>query len=267
MSNRLEPILARRRQDVVATRNQTPLSVLEAAIAKAPPTRGFRRQLTRPGLQVISEIKRGSPSAGVIRAEAEPAQIAAAYQQGGAACLSVLTEPHYFNGSDEDLLAARAAVALPVLRKDFVVDAYQLAEARALGADCVLLIVAALGQETEPLLDIARDYGLDVLVEIHNRAELDIAIEAGADMIGINNRDLTTFLIDIATSETLLPLIPAGTVTVAESGLETVADFRRMLAAGADAVLVGSALMRADNPGQRLAELLAGTNQPAEAMA
>ena len=254
--DRLIPILDARRADVARGKAERPLKEIERALASAPPARGFRAALMRPGLQAIAEIKRSSPSAGMLREAAEPAAIARLYETAGAAALSVLTEPHFFNGTLPDLQAARAAVALPVLRKDFTIDGWQLAEARAAGADAALLIVGALGPETRPLLEIGRSYGLDMLVEVHDEAELDIALAAGADLIGINNRDLTRFTIDLATTERLRPRIPAGVAVVAESGMETRADVLRMAEIPVDAVLIGSALMRAEDPGAMLAELL-----------
>jgi indole-3-glycerol phosphate synthase len=254
--DRLVPILEARRADVARGKEERPLAALERAIASAAPARGFRAGLMRPGVQAIAEIKRSSPSAGTLRASADPAAIAILYEKAGAAALSVLTEPHFFHGALVDLEAARTAAALPVLRKDFTIDGWQLAEARASGADAALLIVAALGPETRRLLEIGRGYGLDMLVEVHDEAELDIALAAGADLVGINNRDLTRFSIDLAVTERLRPLIPAGIAVVAESGMEKRADVARMAALPVDAVLIGSALMRAENPGAMLAELL-----------
>jgi indole-3-glycerol phosphate synthase len=259
MTNRLTPIVEQRRLDVVAARRQHPLATVEAALATASPTRGFRQALARPGLQVIAEIKRRSPSMGTLNADADPADMAERYQAGGAAALSVLTEPHYFSGALDDLVAARGACDLPVLRKDFVVDPYQLAEARAAGADAALLIVAVLGETLGEFLDAAKSYGLDALVEVHDEAELEIAAAAGSDMIGVNNRNLSTLVIDLAVSERLRRLMPPGIVAVAESGLEEVADFTRMHHAGYDAVLVGTALMRSGDPTTRLKALLGGT--------
>jgi indole-3-glycerol phosphate synthase len=259
MTNRLTPIVEQRRLDVVAARRQHPLATVEAALATASPTRGFRQALARPGLQVIAEIKRRSPSMGTLNADADPADMAERYQAGGAAALSVLTEPHYFSGALGDLVAARGACDLPVLRKDFVVDPYQLAEARAAGADAALLIVAVLGETLGEFLDAAKSYGLDALVEVHDEAELEIATAAGSDIIGVNNRNLSTLVIDLAVSERLRHLMPPGIVAVAESGLEEVADFTRMHHAGYDAVLVGTALMRSGDPTTRLKALLGGS--------
>jgi indole-3-glycerol phosphate synthase len=193
---------------------------------------------------------------GTLNAEADPADMARRYQAGGAAALSVLTEPHYFSGALEDLVAARAACDLPVLRKDFVIDPYQLAEARVAGADAALLIVAVLGQALGEFLSAAKSYGLDVLVEVHDEAELEIAAAAGSEIIGVNNRNLATLEIDLAVSERLRPLMPRDIVAVAESGMEEPGDFIRMRASGYDAVLVGTTLMRAGDPTQHLAGLL-----------
>lgn len=259
--DRLTPILERRREDVAADRLARPLAAIEAALRDAPPTRGFKAALAQPGLQVIAEIKRRSPSQGTLKGDAEPALVAASYERGGAAALSVLTEPHAFDGRLEDLVAARGAVALPAIRKDFVIDPYQLAEGRLAGADAALLIVAALGRATAEFLDAARHYGLDVLVEVHNEAELEIAIDAGADLIGVNNRDLTTLAIDLATSERLRKLIPADRMAVAESGLDAAADYLRMARAGYDAVLVGTSLMTAGDPAGTLRQILAEIRQ------
>lgn len=250
--SRLQPILDRRLQDVADAKARRPLAALERAIEALPPCRDFRAALTAPGVQVIAEIKRSSPSLGAIRTDADPAAMARAYESAGAACLSILTEPHHFGGAITDLQAARAATDLPCLRKDFTVDPYQLAETRAEGADAVLLIVAALGRETGAYIELAHAYGLTALVEVHDQAELEIAVGAGADLIGVNNRNLTTLEIDLATFETLRPGIPAGTLAVAESGLEGHGDFLRMARAGADAVLVGSALMRSTDPAAAL---------------
>jgi indole-3-glycerol phosphate synthase len=263
--DRLVPILEARRADVARGKQERSLADLERALKQAPPARGFRAALLRPGLQAIAEIKRSSPSAGVLRASAEPAAIGKLYETAGAAALSVLTEPHFFNGELADLQAARAAVSLPVLRKDFTIDGWQLAEARAAGADAALLIVGALGEETRSLLEIGRAYGLDMLVEVHDEAELDLALASGADLIGINNRDLTRFTIDLGTTERLRPLIPPGIGVVAESGMEKRADVARMADLPVDAVLIGAALMRAEDPGAMLAALLGRSGQAAVA--
>ncbi|KJV10381.1 hypothetical protein VZ95_05270 [Elstera litoralis] len=256
LSNRLKPICDRRAEDVVAGKAQRSLSDIEREIANLPPTRGFTRAVTEPGaLRVIAEIKRASPSAGTIRADSDPVAIALSYEAAGASALSILTEPHWFHGVDAELQAARAQVTIPVLRKDFIVDPWQVAETRLM-ADACLLIVAVLGESTADYLAQARSYGLDALVEVHDEAEMDIALKAGAELIGVNNRDLTTFIIDLANAERLRPRVPPGIGFVAESGLETPEDFARMRSIDAQAVLVGSALMRAPEPGAQLRYLL-----------
>lgn len=256
LPNRLKPICERRAEDVAAGKAKRSLADLEQAIAALPPTRGFTHAVTAPGdLRVIAEIKRASPSAGTIRADSDPVAIAKSYEAAGASALSILTEPHWFHGKDEELQAARAQVSIPVLRKDFVVDPWQLAETRLI-ADACLLIVAVLGEATADYLAQARAYGLDALVEVHDEAEMAIALKSGADLIGVNNRDLTTFIIDLKNAERLRPMVPPGTGFVAESGLETPEDFARMRAIDAQAVLIGSALMRAPEPGTQLRYLL-----------
>ncbi len=255
--DRLAPIVERRRADLAALKAQRPLAALRDALAAAPPPRGFKAALTRPGLQVIAEIKRRSPSAGAIKEDASPADMARRYEGAGAACLSVLTEPHHFGGALEDLVAARGAVSLPVLRKDFTVDPYQIVEARVAGADAILLIVASVPDQLVALSAEAKAIGLDVLVEVHNERELAVALAAGADLIGINNRNLQDLSIDLATTERLRPLIPPGIPVVGESGIETPDDMRRIAAVGLDAVLIGSSLMRAPDPGAHLAALRA----------
>jgi indole-3-glycerol phosphate synthase len=226
-----------------------------AAAAAAP--RGFRRALLGRGPRVIAELKRRSPSKGEIRPDFDPVAIALAYQSGGAAALSVLTDERYFGGSLAVLEAVRAATALPLLRKDFVIDAYQIDEARVAGADAVLLIVAALAPGAlAPLYEYARSLGLDVLVEVHDEAELDIAKGIGADLIGINNRDLETFVTDLAVTERLAKRVPQGALVVAESGIFGPEDVARLARAGASAFLVGESLMREADPGLALRRLL-----------
>ena len=258
-SNRLAEIVAHRRADVSAAMEAKPLAVLEAQALAMPPARGFLASLkrTKP-FAVIAEVKRASPSQGAIRGDADAVAVAMAYEAAGAACLSVLTEPRYFKGDLADMVAVRAAVTLPVLRKDFTVGRWQIAEARAAGADAVLLMVSVLGTETAPLLAYAHSLGLDALVEIHDRAELEIAASAGAPLIGVNNRDLRDLSINLATTEALTPHAPTGAFLVGESGIETAADLQRMAQAGCSAVLVGSALMRATDPGAALTALLHG---------
>ncbi len=257
MSNRLTPILAARAAFVEKAKQGQPLAELMSLVPTMPAGRGFRRAIQAPGLAIIAEVKRSSPSQGTIRAGADPVEIAKGYERAGAGCISVLTEPDWFNGRLEDMQEARAAIRLPVIRKDFTVDFWQIAESRLAGADAVLLIVAALGDRLREFISFARECGIDALTEVHTRAELDIALKAGADLIGVNNRDLTTFEIDLAVSERLRPLVPAGIPFVSESGIATVADMKRMAAIGADAVLIGTSLMAAADPFAKLAELKA----------
>jgi indole-3-glycerol phosphate synthase len=248
VTDALSRICASRREAVAMRKAQRPLAELERLLPDTPP-RGFRRaletKLDLDGLALIAEIKKASPSQGLIRADFDPPALARAYAQGGAACLSVLTEEAHFQGADAYLQAARAAVGLPCLRKDFIVEPYQVVEARVIGADCVLLIVAALadGQARE-LCDLAHDLGLDVLVEAHDAAELERALRLDAALIGINNRNLKTLQVDLRTTERLAPLVPDDRLLVTESGLARHADLVRMTAVGARCFLVGEALMR-----------------------
>ena len=227
---------------------------LETAAGHQPPVRDFLAALTKPGLSVVAEVKRASPSRGLIEGELDPVALAAQYAAGGAAAISVLTEPRYFLGSLEDLRRVREAVDVPVLRKDFLLDPVQIWEARAAGADAVLLIVAALDDATlGDLLVLTHEIGMEALVEVHNPAELERSRAAGARVIGVNNRDLGTFDVDLNTAERLAPLLADVPVGVAESGIWTREDARRMAAAGYDAVLVGESLVRAPDPGVLLA--------------
>jgi indole-3-glycerol phosphate synthase len=249
MSDALARIVEVKREHVAACRAARPEAALREALAAAPPPRGFARALAATAaagrLALIAEIKRASPSKGLIRADFDPAMLARAYRDGGASCLSVLTDAPFFQGADRHLAAARAAVELPVLRKDFTIDPYQVLEARALGADCVLLIMACLDDGlARELLTLAHELGLDVLVEAHDAAELDRALALGPRLVGINNRDLKTLRIDLATTEALAPRLPPEVLLVAESGLERHADLVRMRRAGARAFLVGESLMR-----------------------
>ncbi|MFP5373595.1 MAG: indole-3-glycerol phosphate synthase TrpC [Gammaproteobacteria bacterium] len=261
----LQRILARKREELAARAARVPLRELHARAAEAPPTRGFAAAVAaavaagRPA--VIAEVKKASPSRGVIRADFDPAAIARSYAAAGATCLSVLTDADFFQGADAHLRQARAACALPVLRKDFTIDAYQLAEARALGADCILLIVAAL--DDAALADLcaqALESGLDVLVEAHDAAELERALRLPATggrlpLLGINNRDLRSFEVSLDTTLALREAVPAGRILVTESGIAAPADVARMRAAGVHAFLVGEAFMRADDPGAALRAL------------
>jgi indole-3-glycerol phosphate synthase len=255
----LAEILAHKREEVAdAKRRVPPHEMRERAAAAPEPPRGFRAALLRaPRPRVVAELKPRSPSRGVIRADFDPIGCAKAYADAGAAALSVLTDRRYFGGDLALLEAVRREVALPLLRKDFVLDPYQVDEARAAGADAVLLIARALAPEVlAALRERAAGLGLDALVEVHDTDELAIALAAGADLVGINNRNLATFETDLATSERLAPqLAGRGVVVVAESGIFTHADVRRLEAAGADAVLVGEALMREPDVGRALAEL------------
>jgi indole-3-glycerol phosphate synthase len=252
----LAAIVAATRTRVAWTRSQVPLERLDDL--PGPPPRGFRAALARgDGLHVIAECKRRSPSRGVLRWQYDPASIAGAYERAGAAAVSVLTEPAFFDGHLDHLRAVRAAVALPVLRKDFIVDAYQIREARGAGADAVLLIVAALDQSTlVDLLAAARQSGLDALVEVHDELELDRALAAGADLVGVNNRNLRTLAVDLDASRRLASLMPRDVVAVAESGLRTGNDLRELQALGYRAFLIGERFMTADDPGAALAALM-----------
>jgi indole-3-glycerol phosphate synthase len=244
----LDRIVEDTRGEVGRRREVTPLAELEAALAIRPVARPFSEALLRPGVSLIAEHKRRSPSAGEIRAGSTVADIAAAYERGGAAALSVLTEPFHFGGGLEDLREARAATQLPVLRKDFIVDPYQLYEAAAAGADAVLLIVAALeAPELSELLQEARALDLDALVEVHDEEELDTALQVDADVLGINNRDLGDFSVDIERTYQLLSDVPAGKTVVSESGFSTREQLDELERVGVDAVLIGETLMRAED--------------------
>ncbi len=248
MSGVLARICADKRDHIARRKRERPLSEVEAAARAAPAPRGFARALdaaAEGGYGLIAEIKKASPSKGLIRADFDPPALAAAYAGGGAACLSVLTDEPYFQGRDEYLPAARAAAPLPVLRKDFMLDPYQVAEARALGADCVLLILAALedGQAAE-LEAAAAERGMDTLAEIHDEAELERALRLDARLVGINNRDLRTMETDLSTTERLAPRVPPDRAAVCESGLRVPADLARAARAGARRFLVGESLMR-----------------------
>jgi indole-3-glycerol phosphate synthase len=255
----LAKILARKHEEVAAAKQLRSLSELEAVTVDA--RRSLLRALTRePGqpVRVLAEIKRASPSAGAIRAGAIPADIAAEYADAGAAAISVLTDRDFFDGDLAFLAQCRARVRVPLLRKDFIVDAYQIAEARAAGADAVLLIVAALAKaQLLELMQAAVHYELDALVEVHSAAEAETALACGVHLLGVNHRDLKTFSIDMSLTGAIAPMLPPGTVLVAESGIRTAADVKLLGAVGAHAVLVGEQLMRAASPGAALRELLA----------
>jgi indole-3-glycerol phosphate synthase len=252
----LDDLVAAARAGVDRRRADVPLGQLEGQLADRGPDRPFSEALVRPGLSVIAEFKRRSPSGGEIRPGADVAQIASAYERGGAAAVSVLTEERSFGGSIDDLRAAREATGLPILRKDFLVDPYQLYEAAVSGADAVLLIAAALGQaELQGLHDEARSLDLDCLVEVHDADDLERALEIDCDVIGINNRDLRDLHVDLDTTHELLTDVPAGKTVVAESGYESRQQIEELDRIGVDAVLIGESLMRAPDPEAAVREL------------
>ncbi len=261
----LERILRSTREEVARRKRELPIDQLERDGEALAPRRSLHAVLTGPGVCVIAEFKRRSPSAGALRERPDVAEQVGAYERGGAAAVSILTEGPHFDGSLEDLREARAACALPVLRKDFIVDPYQLHEARAAGADAVLLIVAALEQPTlRDLHEEASELGLDALVEVHDRAELARANEVGARLIGINNRDLRDFSVDVERTFALLEDVPDGVAVVSESGIATNEQLRHLEQRGVHAVLVGETLMRSPDPEGMLRELLSGGSSSEE---
>jgi len=256
----LQAILRRKAEEVAARRAQRPLRDLQARIDDAPPVRGFAdaiaQRIAAGTPAVIAEVKKASPSRGVIRADFEPAAIARSYAAAGAACLSVLTDVDFFQGGDDDLMQARTACALPVLRKDFVVDPYQVAEARLLGADCILLIAAALDDTRLVEMAVqAQELGMDVLVEVHDIDELERALQAPTRLVGVNNRNLRTFQVSLDNTLRLRDAVPRDRLLVSESGIHARADVERMQAAGVHAFLVGESFMREPDPGAALRRL------------
>lgn len=269
MSTILTRILDDKLEQVAHQRRRLSLASLRSQCADLEPTRGFTAKLDRHvgarGHAVIAEIKKASPSKGVIRAQLDAAQIARSYQRGGASCLSVLTDVKWFQGSDENLIQARQACELPVLRKDFIVDAWQLYHSRAIGADCVLLIVSALSDsQIREYTEQATELGLDVLIETHDGPELDVALSTSNRLIGINNRNLATFETTLATTLDLIDRIPGDRLLVTESGLHAREDIQRMLSHQVRAFLIGEAFMRQPDPGEGLATLFELEGMPSD---
>jgi indole-3-glycerol phosphate synthase len=264
MSNILDRIVAYKRQEISAARGRVPDAQLEERAA-APPVRDFRAALERgPGVRIIAEVKKASPSAGLLRADFDPVAIARLYEQNGAACISVLTDEPSFQGHLNYLTAVRAAVSPPLLRKDFILDRYQLIEARVAGADAVLLIAEILdGPALPSLLRQASELGLQALVELYDRANLPRVLDSGARLVGINNRDLRTFQTRLEHTLDLVPSLPSDVCLVSESGIRTRADIERLQAAGVRAVLIGETLMRAPDIGAKLREL-SGADRPVD---
>jgi indole-3-glycerol phosphate synthase len=261
----IEELVEAARAGVQRRRAQVPLEDLERRLGERPEQRPFGEALSRPGMSLIAEFKRRSPSAGEIRGGAEPAEIARAYEEGGAAAISVLTQETHFGGALADLVEARAACELPVLQKDFIVDRYQVYEAAVAGADAILLIVAALReQDLAGLHSEARGLDLDCLVEVHSEPELETALALDAEIVGINNRNLDDLSVDIQTTFELITDVPAGKTVVSESGISDRSTIDELERVGVDAVLIGEALMRADDPAAKVSELTAGEESTRE---
>ncbi len=254
----LDEILANKRAEVVARRARLPLAEVAARASAAAPPRDFLGALRTPGVSIISEIKRQSPAKGALRLDMDAPTMAASYAAAGASCISVLTDEKYFKGTDADLIAVRERVSVPVLRKDFVVDPYQIHEARSIGADAILLIVVALTPaEISEMQALARSLGMTALVEVHTDDELRLALEVGADPIGINNRDLTRMVTDIQTTMRLRALVPAGVTLVSESGIRTADDIAMLRDLGVDAALIGESLVTAPSASDLLHSFIA----------
>ncbi|HRJ52041.1 MAG TPA: indole-3-glycerol phosphate synthase TrpC [Candidatus Thiothrix moscowensis] len=259
-SDILQKILQTKQEEIATRSAVRGLAQIRDDAASGLPVRGFltamRRKIAVGEPAIIAEIKKASPSKGIIRPDFDPPAIAQSYAQGGAACLSILTDAHYFQGHESYLQAARTACNLPVIRKDFIVDPYQVYEARAIDADCILLIVAALDDaQLQTLYQLATELGMDVLIEVHDRAEMERALRLNAPLIGINNRNLRTFATSLQTTIDLLADVPAEVLLVTESGIHTQADVQLMREHGIHAFLVGEAFMRAENPGEELKRL------------
>ncbi len=262
MSDVLQKICDHKRLHIAARKVIAPLARLEERARAAEPPRGFAQALRRKvaaggGWGLIAEIKKASPSKGLIRADFDVAALARAYEQGGATCLSVLTDEPFFQGKDDYLIQAKGACALPALRKDFMLDPYQVVEARAIGADCILLIMAALDvSQARELAELAHRWGMDVLIEVHDGDELDLALQVPSDLVGINNRNLKTLQVDLQTTVDLAPRVPKDRTLVAESGIDSRVDLARMAAAGASCFLIGESFMRQPDVAQAVRKLL-----------